>query len=266
MTGSFAFLWISLLSPFPWVAGHKDCPNWTRLGNSGQVPCTCSEPRSGAVTVDCSNAETSVKLWSAFNKVSWSSTQFWKFKMDKNPNVEEIQEDAFASVSFERINIRNSALRTIHPSALLASAETLFMLEIFSSRMESFPFYILPQLTSLKALILPLNRFASVPPLQSGSLEELYLMWNKILRFEKDGWATPKLKKLILDGNPFSEFPSDVIKGLERLEEFSCADCNLGPSLPSGLLNFRSETLKVVNLAWNKIVRLEPGAITGRIL
>ncbi|CAG0895601.1 unnamed protein product [Darwinula stevensoni] len=117
-------------------------------------------------------------------------------------------------------------------------------------------------MTSLKVLILPLNRFASVPPLQSRSLEELFLMWNNILRLEKDGWGTPKLRKLMLDGNPFSEFPSDVINGLERLEEFSCAECNLGPNIPSGFIKSRSETLKVVNLAWNKIVTLEPGAIT----
>ncbi|CAG0903343.1 unnamed protein product [Darwinula stevensoni] len=186
--------------------------------------------------------------------------------MDRNTNVEELPEGALQNVSFERISIRNSALKTIHPSALLSSAETLSVLEIFSGHMENFPFDVLPRLTKLRALILPLNRFASVPPLQSGSLEELLLVSNKIMRLEKDGWATPKLRKLVLDGNPFSEFPSDVINGLERLEEFACAECNLGPNIPSGFINFRSESLKVVNLAWNKIVRSEPGAITARPL
>ena len=67
------------------------------------------------------------------------------------------------------------------------------------------------------------------------------------------------------DGNPFAEFPSNIINGLERLEELSCAECGLGPSLPRGFAKFNSAALKVVNLAWNKIARLEPTAIIGRI-
>ncbi|CAG0903847.1 unnamed protein product, partial [Darwinula stevensoni] len=375
----FFFLWISILSPSSSAAGHQRLHNGTEQGDPQQAPCTRSESHAGLVTVDCSNGTTGEELRSTFNESSWR--QFWKFKMDRNTNVEELPEGALQNVSFERMNIRNSVVKTIHPSALLSSAETLSVLEIFSCHMESFPFDVLPRLTNLRALILPLNRFASVPPLRSRSLEELFLMWNKIMRLEKDGWATPKLRKLVLgdsqsadetisfvmplsnedrrsavislheagkspaeifrllqnngynrnfikrtiqrfletnstedrdgafllhiqqvnlasntshyapmapssrkspsngksegdgedaremegskDGNPFSEFPSDVINALERLEEFSCAECNLGPNIPSGFINFRSESLKVVNLAWNKIVRLEPGAITG---
>ena len=66
-----------------------------------------------------------------------------------------------------------------------------------------------------------------------------------------------------IDYNPMSVFPAAVIKGIERLEEFTCVFCNLGPTLSSGLLEFRSSKLKKVLLGFNEISTLDAGSITG---
>ena len=65
--------------------------------------------------------------------------------------------------------------------------------------------------------------------------------------------------------NPLSEIPSTVITGLTNLEKFYCSGCNLGGTLSSGLLVFRSKTLRLVSLWKNGISRLDPGAIVGTI-
>ncbi|CAG0886999.1 unnamed protein product, partial [Darwinula stevensoni] len=63
--------------------------------------------------------------------------------------------------------------------------------------------------------------------------------------------------------NPLLEIPSEVIKGLKNLEKFLCSGCNLGFTLSSGLLVFRSKSLKLVSLWKNGIGRMDPGAIAG---
>ncbi|CAG0900738.1 unnamed protein product [Darwinula stevensoni] len=54
-----------------------------------------------------------------------------------------------------------------------------------------------------------------------------------------------------------------MINDLKKLERFYCSGCNLGPTLSSGLLKFRSPKLKVVTLYENNISKLKPKAITG---
>ncbi|CAG0905301.1 unnamed protein product, partial [Darwinula stevensoni] len=67
----------------------------------------------------------------------------------------------------------------------------------------------------------------------------------------------------MLSYNPLSEIPSVVITGLTNLEKFYCSGCNLGGTLPSGFLVFRSKALRLVSLWKNGIARLDPGAIVG---
>ncbi|CAG0901509.1 unnamed protein product [Darwinula stevensoni] len=64
-------------------------------------------------------------------------------------------------------------------------------------------------------------------------------------------------------GTPPSKFPTTLIKRMKNLEKFCCHRCNPGPILPRGLLQFRSNALKLVDLRDNGISRVEPGAIAG---
>ncbi|CAG0902258.1 unnamed protein product [Darwinula stevensoni] len=63
--------------------------------------------------------------------------------------------------------------------------------------------------------------------------------------------------------NPLVQFPSAIVNGLKKLEKLWCQGVMLGPTLPSGFLQFQSNTLKIVIFEFNNISRLEPGAITG---
>ncbi|CAG0887206.1 unnamed protein product [Darwinula stevensoni] len=64
-------------------------------------------------------------------------------------------------------------------------------------------------------------------------------------------------------GNPISELPPGLFEGLENLVIFLCSECDLGPTLPSGSLEFQSQNFQYVGLSSNGITMVEPGAITG---
>ncbi|CAG0886993.1 unnamed protein product [Darwinula stevensoni] len=185
------------------------------------------------------------------------------FKLKDNMSVKELPGGIFRTVSFKYIWIEETVVEKIFLSAILKSQDQLEGVKIIDSRLEEFPFQFLPNFTHLKSLSLYSNYLTSVPALQSQSLESFSVSNNTITRVEEDGWATPSLKFLALSGNPLSAFPSKIFKGLQKLQSFFCAGCNLGPTLSNGFLEFGSQALKVVSLLGNYVSRLESNAITG---
>ncbi|CAG0898887.1 unnamed protein product [Darwinula stevensoni] len=234
------------------------CPNEVDLR-----PCTCFSNSDGDSTVDCSDVATSGEIWSVFNRATWPSSRLQQFFLSVNTKLKDLPDGAFGNISFASMDLTLTNLKTIAPSALLPSRDRLVQLAVVHSSLEEFPFALLPRMQRLRILHLSHNLLTSVPPLQSQSLQELRLLNNHILKVEESGWATPNLKVLDIGRNPLSRFPSGILNGLEKLEEFSCSECHLGPTLSRGLLDFRSRALRVVHLDGNNISRLEPGAITG---
>ncbi|CAG0906712.1 unnamed protein product, partial [Darwinula stevensoni] len=186
------------------------------------------------------------------------------FKLRNNTSVLELPEGVFGEVTFEVIEMWYCAVVALHPSAIVPSADTLEFLNIGRCPLEDFPFHVLPQLIRLKNLFVGGTKIGGVvAPLQSMTLEDLYLGVNQISALNETGWSTPNLKALIIGGNPLSESPSEVLEGLTNLETFNCNGCNLGPDLSYGFLKFNSEALGSVSIQYNNVERLEMAAITG---
>ncbi|CAG0900104.1 unnamed protein product [Darwinula stevensoni] len=236
------------------------CPNPDRIH-----PCTCQyDEDTNVVNVDCSDATTSSEIFAAFNDVSWPFNRLTEFKLYDNTAVEELPDGVFGEVSFERMYLEDCAVVTVHPTALLSSNESLYDLGIFSCPLEEFPFHVLPQLNRLELLMIDTTSIGpDVPPIQSETLQSIVLTRNQISRLNETGWSTPNLRQLSLASNPFSEFPSELLKRFTNLEEFSCEGCRLGPSLSSGLLEFNSEAMWLLWLDYNNINHLDVGAIAG---
>ncbi|CAG0896790.1 unnamed protein product [Darwinula stevensoni] len=97
----------------------------------------------------------------------------------------------------------------------------------------------------------------------SESLQLLSISRNDLSRVDENGWETPNLTFLDMGYNPLPKFPSSVIKSLSKLQTFLCPNCNLGPTLTKGMLEFHSKTLGTVSLWNNGISIMESEAITG---
>ncbi|CAG0898520.1 unnamed protein product, partial [Darwinula stevensoni] len=190
-----------------------------------------------------------------------------KFSIENNVRVKELPEGSLGNLSFQEISLSNTFVKEIHPSVILFSKDCLVNLIIQKGLLEKFPFdvevipsakrtelrrlrkmpipcYIppsnlmsIPLFTSLLYSLFLVFGKAEVPALKSNSLEMVSLSGNKIETLEEDGWSTPNLKYLNIG-------------------------CSLGPTLSSGLLEFRSDALKLVALNHN-ISRMELGAIKG---
>ena len=112
-----------------------------------------------------------------------------------NRAVEELAAGVFGNVTFDHIFILDTNLATIDSSAFLSSKDRLEQLTIVGSRLEDFPFYILPQMTQLRELQLDSNFLKSVPALKSKNLQNLSLSLNQIETLES-GWSMPNLEYL----------------------------------------------------------------------
>ena len=102
--------------------------------------------------------------------------------------MKELPDGVFGDISFDHIIVNNTALRKIHPNALLPSKDRLVELTIQYSHLEEFPFQILPKLSLLRFLHLQANSLTSVTAIRSASLEALSLSFNHISRIEESGW------------------------------------------------------------------------------
>ncbi|CAG0884969.1 unnamed protein product [Darwinula stevensoni] len=185
------------------------------------------------------------------------------FRLQDNMDVKELPEKAFGNAAFKVILVRNTSVKIVYPSALLSSKYLLSRLAVENSRLNGFPFYLLPELQRLEVLSLEGNYFVSVPLLQSPSLKLLSLARNEILRLDEEGWTTPILRSLNISYNPQLNFRTTITKNLGRLETFDGSGLNLGPILSGGTLEFRSRTLREIWLDFNNISSLEPNAIRG---
>ncbi|CAG0886251.1 unnamed protein product [Darwinula stevensoni] len=202
MISSFTFLY--LVSFVFWVTGHVVPSLWDRPEeclSEGTWPCRWS-PHVFPNTVDCSCAKTEAEISKNFSRVPSPSTELLKFFLRGNALVKEIPDGVFRDVSFEHIIVNNTALRKIHPNALLPSKDRLVELTIQYSLLEDFPFQFLPKLSRLRFLHLQTNSLTSVPAIKSASLEVLSLSFNHISRIEESGWETPNLKFLLLSLTP----------------------------------------------------------------
>ncbi|CAG0893563.1 unnamed protein product [Darwinula stevensoni] len=185
------------------------------------------------------------------------------FRLQDNMEVKELPEKAFGNAAFKVILLRNTSVKIVYPSALLSSKRLLSRLAVEDSRLNGFPFYLLPELQRLEVLSLEGNYIVSVPVLQSPSLKLLSLARNEILRLDEEGWTTPILRSLNISYNPQLNFRTTITKNLGRLEKFDGSGLNLGPILSGGTLKFRSRTLREIWLDFNNISSLEPNAIRG---
>ena len=117
--------------------------------------------------------------------------------MEDNEGVRFLPNWVFGDVTFEDIFIYNTSLFSVHPGALLPSKDRLWYLRIELSRLEEFPWDVLPEFISLTNLNLDVNELKNVPPLQSPTLESLYIRQNRISKIAP-GWSLPSLKELSL--------------------------------------------------------------------
>ncbi|CAG0903943.1 unnamed protein product, partial [Darwinula stevensoni] len=191
---------------------------------------------------------------------------------------------AFKSESLEKLNFQSNQITSIEfdrwetPTLkelwlgenLLASvpvfkSDSLETLGLHENKITSIEFdgRTTPKLRQLQ---LDKNSLVSIPTFKSDSLEILRLATNNITNMESDGWETPNLRVFDIGFNPLVQFPSAIVNGLKKLEKFWCHGIMLGPTLPSGFLQFQSNTLKMVAFEVNNISRLEPGAITGTLI
>ncbi|CAG0880251.1 unnamed protein product [Darwinula stevensoni] len=221
-------------------------------------PCTCE---SNGI-VDCSRANTSEEISSAFGNVTWPSTRLSVFRLMNNEGVKCLPEGIFGNVSFQEIHVLRTGLVTVDPSALLTSKDRLEYLSISNSLLEEFPFHILPRMTHLATLRLASNALRRVPALASSSLRDVMLFGNRIDALEP-GWSTPGLESLDISYNPVYKLIPGLFEGMPNFKSFLASACNLGPVLLNGTLAFHSDALIAVFLQDNNIERLEPGAITG---
>ncbi|CAG0900155.1 unnamed protein product [Darwinula stevensoni] len=179
-------------------------------------PCTCSDfEESENGTVDCSDAETTASIFDTFNNASWSSTELMKFRLSESKAVLDLSHGIFGNITFQRIYTYKTTIRTIHPSTLNSSRERLQSLNIWNSRLEDFPFTVLPELTNLKILDLHGNALKTVPPLESESLKELYLYDNQIATFQGN-LNMPNLKSLNIAGHADLSYNYDTTLVVRR--------------------------------------------------
>ncbi|CAG0898476.1 unnamed protein product, partial [Darwinula stevensoni] len=225
-------------------------------------PCTCVRDSYTQINVYCKNASSGEEIASALKKASWPFMPLWAFYLHGNKAVKELPEGVFGNISFQHIHMDDTGLERIHPSAILSSKNHLERLVVWNSpSFTEFPFHVLPVLRRLKDLLLFRCSLTSVPAVKNPSLIELTFQFNRISRIEEHGWDTPYLRKFIISDNILTEFPHSIIKSLERLEEFHCGACHLGPTLTAGKLEFQSKYLKLVRLWENSLTRFEPEAI-----
>ncbi|CAG0879251.1 unnamed protein product [Darwinula stevensoni] len=180
-------------------------------------PCKCAEDAYRRATVDCSSASSSAEISSALTNTSLPPSQLWRFYIQNNAAVLELTEGTFQRLTFEFIQIYGSAVKNIHPLALVPLQGRLEVFVISHCPLEDFPFYDLSEFHRLKELHLFNNLLTSVPAFMSKSLEILFLHNNKIMSVEFDRWATPNLKVLQLHNNLLTSIPAIRSDSLELL-------------------------------------------------
>ncbi|CAG0902096.1 unnamed protein product [Darwinula stevensoni] len=248
-------------------SGEFPCPEADEI-----LPCVCSyEVATNEVLVDCSAANTSAQIFTAFNDGFWPFTKLTEFRLDGFRQVTELPEGVFGDISFQRIYVETTDLVSVHPSALLSSEDDLERLRIRYSHLGGFPWETLAELAGLAYLDLVFNDLTAMSSFQGPSLEELHVSNNMIATLtagsgmnEPSGcFCTSTLLCGFVDDNPISVIPYGFFEGMDNLVEFQCRSCNLGPTVSNGSLAFRSRSLESVYLVDNIISTIEPDGISG---
>ncbi|CAG0904264.1 unnamed protein product [Darwinula stevensoni] len=258
MQEALTFFSLFILYTVPGTSGQILCPDPTEI-----FPCTCSHSGTEfTANVDCSEATSSDDIYSAFNDVAWPVQNLRQFLLEGNSDVSVLPEGAFGDISFEEIVVFQTSVASLHSTALLPSKDRLWRLTILESSLEEFPWEILPQLINLTHIYMSGNALTSLPPLQSASLQHLSL-WKNVISHVEAGWSLPNLRSLSLSYNHALDVPTGFFIDMGKLEEFYCTSCALGPTLSTKSLEFRSATMKVINIDSNSISTLDADAITG---
>ncbi|CAG0890031.1 unnamed protein product [Darwinula stevensoni] len=247
-----------LFHSVPWTSGQNLCPDPDDI-----LPCICIPIASlGSAEVECDDATSSDDIYFAFNDATWPVKNLTKFSLMYNDDVRVLPGGVFGDTTFDTINLAVTSVSRVDPAALLASKDRLLSLVIDGSPLREFPWEILPQLANLKKLDLRDIGLTTLPLLQSDSLEEFSVSSNEIDHLEA-GWSLPNLRRLYLSSNPIRDVPAGFLSDFVKLEIFSCADCDLGPTLSTKSLEFHSESMQDIHLSWNSFSNMEVDAITG---
>ncbi len=172
-------------------------------------PCVCSN-NGGNLTMDCSDVQDENELWHIFGAY-FPTTAFYELNIGHNEGLKVLENGVFHDVSFQVIDIGNSAMQNVESESLRSSLSTLTDIFITYCQLATFPFERLLEFTSLTELSLYGNNIPSIPPLSSSTLKHLDLGYN-----------------------PFSSLPPDVFKGLPAIQTIYLNDCQLTEIPPGG--------------------------------
>jgi len=182
------------------------------------APCVCSNPAEGLM-LNC-NTVTSDQQLSAVFQADFPVTDFYKLEI-KEANITKLGSD-LDTLTFREIDVSSYTIQLVVGHFLRASADTLEKLTVSGTSVteDTFPFYDLEFLFKLNTINLYLNRFTSLPPLSSASIEYMDFTHNQIASLDSGIFnGTTALKKFTMIFNALKEilpgtifFPPSMIE------------------------------------------------------
>ncbi|XP_063887947.1 oplophorus-luciferin 2-monooxygenase non-catalytic subunit-like [Scylla paramamosain] len=193
------------------------------------LPCVCKHEE--ALSLECSGVEDEAQLRQVF-RAYFPTTAFYEFYMDGNKGVRVLEDGVFGSVSFQVLQVLNSALETVRDDALTPSLRTLTHINVADSPLAVFPFHRLQEFTLLGSMSLMNCDVHSLPPLSSASLKLLYLNANSISHLTPDVFSLlTAVQNIDLTENHLTDIEAGTFTSIPRLSSLSLST-NMLSSLP----------------------------------
>ncbi|XP_071532320.1 oplophorus-luciferin 2-monooxygenase non-catalytic subunit-like [Panulirus ornatus] len=231
-------------------------------------PCVCTADEYYNLSIDCSQVISDTQLEKVF-EAQFPFKRFLEFRIDHDPEdpntaFSSIGAGTFADISFERVIIRGTELRSVHDETFANSQGTLKHLDLSKNKLDDFPFESIALYSLLSTFILDDNVFTFLPPILSNSLKVVSVSGNNGLYFEEEVFdSAPTLEEIymarislqVLQPRLFTNLQHLVIldiseNQLEELDEFSIASGG-------------KRTLMKVNLDYNNILKIRPQSVLG---